>query len=95
MTRNPPVKPRLEVVDKFHAATPQCLKAPSNPEDRRRDKGRLKIVNFNAEWLFLYGGRGGIHCPTDACPWGNVVEALNHMQEVASLWRALMQTSCT
>lgn len=46
-----------------------CQAAPVTPEDRREDKSKLVLMNYNAEWLFLFGGSGGIKCPSDACPW--------------------------
>lgn len=46
-----------------------CFQGPLYPEDRRRDKTKLSIVNFNAEWLFMRGGRGNIRCPSESCPW--------------------------
>ncbi|KGG51347.1 endonuclease/exonuclease phosphatase [Mitosporidium daphniae] len=38
-------------------------------EDRRSDKSRLRIVEFNAEWLYLNGGKGSLKCPGFQCPW--------------------------
>lgn len=38
-------------------------------EDRRIEKTKLKIAEFNAEWLYLYGGNGALKCPGIQCPW--------------------------
>ena len=38
-------------------------------EDRRNNKNRLRIVEFNAEWLYLHGGKGALKCPGSQCPW--------------------------
>lgn len=75
--------PKLGLVDQFRGGPPQCFRAPDVPRDRRKNKDTLKVVNFNAEWLFLFGGRGGIHCPSDGCAWSNTIEALNHFKDVA------------
>lgn len=37
--------------------------------DRRSNKSTLSIVEFNAEWLYLGGGKGSIRCPGIKCPW--------------------------
>jgi endonuclease/exonuclease/phosphatase family metal-dependent hydrolase len=71
--------------DAFYSTLPECFTAPTDPGDRRKDKKHLKVANFNAEWLFLYGGRGGIRCPAESCPWTNTIEALNHISEVGRL----------
>lgn len=55
--------------DFYGKTSPECFEPPKIPGDRRRDKEHLKIANFNAEWLFLYGGRGGMRCPAESCPW--------------------------
>lgn len=52
------------------------------PKDRRKDKTRLRIVNWNVEWLFLdsksdfeqsnsYGKKqtNSMECPGSDCPW--------------------------
>lgn len=51
------------------SAVGSCAKAPAFPKDRRKDKDRITLVNFNAEWLFLRGGTGQIVCPSQSCPW--------------------------
>ncbi|KAI8816404.1 Endonuclease/exonuclease/phosphatase [Fimicolochytrium jonesii] len=60
-----------------------CSEAPTTPGDRREDKTVLTIGNFNAEWLFLDGGTGGLRCPGRSCPWKNKAMALDHMNHVA------------
>jgi endonuclease/exonuclease/phosphatase family metal-dependent hydrolase len=81
-------RPKTEtqkLVDRHFTSSPDCYRAPTVPGDRRKDKSLLKIVNFNAEWLFLYGGRGGIRCPAESCPWSTTTEALQHLSEVANI----------
>jgi hypothetical protein len=46
-----------------------CHAAPAISEDRRENKNKLVWMNYNAEWLFLFGGSGGIKCPSESCPW--------------------------
>ena len=77
--------PAPSPAEQYQAHSPSCFQAPATPGDRRRDKSRLKVVNFNAEWLFLYGGRGNIRCPADSCPWTNMVSAAFHLAAVANL----------
>lgn len=71
--------------DKYYALSQDCFAAPADPSDRRKNKGVLKVVNFNCEWLFLYGGMGGIRCPADSCPWTTFEAALRHLADVADL----------
>lgn len=71
--------------DKYYTLSQDCFAAPANPGDRRRDKSHLKVVNFNTEWLFLYGGMGGIRCPAESCPWVNFDAAMHHLERVAEL----------
>jgi exonuclease III len=62
-----------------------CAWAPSIPVDRRTDKSRLRIVSYNAEWLFLYGGSGNIKCPGTGCPWEDISNAQNHFTNTIEL----------
>jgi len=61
--------------EKESRAFGSCYRAPRKAGDRRRDKNRLSIVNFNVEWLFMRGGHGDIQCPSESCPWA-VLEGL-------------------
>lgn len=54
-----------------------CSEPPSEPEDRRVRKDRLRIASFNAEWLFLFGGSGTVQCPGKGCPWQVSAEMIN------------------
>lgn len=70
----------------LHQSDPRiCNLPPLNPGDRRVNKDILKIVNFNAEWLFLYGGSGSIKCPTQSCPWATKEDAQDHLKRVAAV----------
>lgn len=46
-----------------------CHLPPATPRDRRRDKNLLRVVNFNPEWLFQFGGGGKSQCPGNGCSW--------------------------
>lgn len=50
----------------FAAMPWECVAPPSPPQDRRVDKTRLTLANWNVEWLFLHGGRGQLRCPGGA-----------------------------
>jgi hypothetical protein len=78
--------------------SPACFKRPKMIQDRRKDRTRLKVVTFNAEWLFLFGENNYIPCPansndprilkssesTEGCPWKSINEAENHLKQVAA-----------
>jgi exonuclease III len=57
-------------------------------EDRRKDKTKLRIVQYNAEWLFI-DYYNGSNCPGNGCPWKNVTEATIHMDYVANVLKEL------
>jgi len=50
--------------------------------DRRENKNKLRIVQYNVEWLFI-DYYGGSNCPGDGCTWKNQSEAQIHMDYVA------------
>jgi len=62
-----------------------CPKAPNSAEDRRIQKNRLKIVDWNVDWLFtnVSHDQGQIVCPGD-CDWKNQSIALEHLKTVTS-----------
>lgn len=62
-----------------------CAWAPKIPKDRRRDPNKLRIMSYNSEWLFLYGGSGSIQCPGLGCPWKDLASAKNHIMQTISL----------
>lgn len=63
------------------------LVLPAAAEDRRKDKSRLKVATFNAE--FLWDGRAPEQGDSDF-PWkGSPEKAEAHMAEVAQVVRAL------
>lgn len=59
-----------------------CAAAPLVPEDRRKDKNKLRVVTFNAEYLF-YDTSVGCDKRWQGCPWRTAEEARNHLEMVA------------
>jgi len=52
--------------------------------DRRKDKNKLRLVQYNIEWMFIdYCSVS--NCPGDGCSWKNTSEAQIHMDYVAKV----------
>jgi exonuclease III len=49
--------------------------------DRRENKNKLRIVQYNVEWLFI-DYYSSMDCPGDGCTWKNQTEAETHMDLV-------------
>lgn len=60
----------------------------STIEDRRADKKRLRIVQYNIEWMFI-DYCAASDCPGDGCSWKNVSEAQTHMNYVTKVIKDL------
>jgi len=61
-----------------------CPAVPSVPGDRRTDKSVLRVVQYNAEWLFTdYFANS--NCPGTGCPWENSTAANTHLQYVTNV----------
>jgi exonuclease III len=56
--------------------------------DRRSDKSKLRIVQYNVEWLFI-DYYSEMNCPGDGCTWKNITEAQTHMDYVAKRIKAI------
>jgi exonuclease III len=50
--------------------------------DRRKDKSKLRLVQYNVEWLFI-DYYSGMDCPGNGCTWKNLTEAQTHMDYVS------------
>jgi len=50
--------------------------------DRRKDQSKLRIVQYNVEWLFV-DYYSAMNCPGEGCTWKNQSEALTHMDYVS------------
>ena len=53
-------------------------------EDRRKDKHKLRIAQYNVEWLFI-DYCSSSNCPGNGCPWKNSSEADTHMSYVSKV----------
>lgn len=53
-------------------------------EDRRKDKHKLRIAQYNVEWLFI-DYCSSSNCPGNGCPWKNSSEAETHMSYVSNI----------
>jgi exonuclease III len=54
----------------------------SNIDDRRKDKSKLRLAQYNVEWLFI-DYYSSMDCPGNGCTWKNLTEAQTHMDYVA------------
>ena len=52
--------------------------------DRRKDKHKLRIAQYNVEWLFIDYCTSS-NCPGNGCPWKNTSEANTHMSYVSKV----------
>jgi exonuclease III len=57
-------------------------------EDRRNDKSFLRLVQYNAEWLFV-DHYSQFDCPGTKCTWKNVTQAVEHLNYVSNVVREL------
>jgi exonuclease III len=49
--------------------------------DRRHDKSKLRLIQYNVEWLFI-DYCSSSDCPGNGCTWKNLTEAQTHMNYV-------------
>ena len=56
--------------------------------DRRSDKSKLRLVQYNVEWLFV-DYYSPMNCPGTGCTWVNQSEALTHMDYVSKVIQEL------
>ena len=52
--------------------------------DRRQDKNKLRLVQYNVEWLFI-DYYSSANCPGSGCSWSNSSEAQTHMSYVTKV----------
>ena len=60
----------------------------STQEDRRTNKSSLRLMQFNAEWLFV-DHYSAFDCPGTQCTWKNVSEAETHLSYVSNVIQTL------
>ena len=56
----------------------ECPKKPEIVGDRRSSKSALRLVQYNAEWLFI-DYYAASDCPGNGCSWKNQSEAQTHL----------------
>lgn len=56
--------------------------------DRRSDKNKLRLVQYNVEWLFI-DYYSPMNCPGNGCTWVNETEAETHMDYVSKVVKQL------
>ena len=56
--------------------------------DRRTDKNKLRLVQYNVEWLFI-DYYAGMDCPGKGCTWHSLSDAEKHMTYVTNVTRTL------
>jgi exonuclease III len=62
----------------------ECPAAPSLSVDRRENKNKLRLVQYNVEWLFI-DYCGSSDCPGNGCTWKNKSEANTHLKYVTKV----------
>lgn len=53
-------------------------------DDRRENKNKLRLVQYNVEWLFMEY-YSPMDCPGSGCTWKNETEAKKHFEYVANV----------
>ena len=66
----------------------ECYNVPSLSVDRRTDKTKLRIVQYNVEWLFI-DYYASSNCPGSGCTWINQTEAKTHLDYVSNVIKEL------
>jgi len=64
-----------------------CPTVTSNM-DKRSDKSKLRIVQYNVEWLFI-DHFGASDCPGNGCSWKTNEDAIIHLNSVAKVIQEL------
>ena len=65
--------PSLLFFSLFYSAVsdPECPFIKNPGEDRRINKSTMRIVQYNAEWLFI-DHDSAFDCPGSQCTWKNI-----------------------
>jgi exonuclease III len=56
----------------------------SEHRDSRKDKSKLRIVQYNVEWLFI-DYYNSSDCPGNGCSWKTVTDAKTHLNQVSTI----------
>jgi len=74
----------LSIFSKLIFSDTECPNISGYPEDRRKNKNKFRIIQYNVEWLFIdYNSES--NCPGYGCSWINQSEAEIHMNYVANV----------
>jgi len=59
-----------------------CPFVPAKTQDNREQTNRLRIVQYNVEWMFLdtYS-----NCPGTSCTWSNQSESIKHINYISNI----------
>lgn len=60
----------------------------STVHDRRTDKSKLRLIQYNTEWLFIDYYKSA-DCPGNGCTWKTVSDAQTHLEYVSSVIKKL------
>ena len=67
----------------------ECPYVASNiPTDRRSDTTKLRLVQYNVEWLFI-DYYSPMNCPGNGCSWKNQSDAIIHMDNIYNVVKEL------
>jgi exonuclease III len=66
----------------------ECPTVPSTSADRRTNTSSLRIMQYNAEWLFI-DYCASSDCPGNGCTWKNNSQATAHLSTVANVIQTL------
>eukprot|EP01038_Epipyxis_sp_PR26KG_P015822 gene15822-21431_t len=59
-----------------------CPTVSTKGDDRRTNKNSFRLVQYNAEWLFVDGADS---CPGTTCPWKDDSQAQTHLSKIAQV----------
>jgi exonuclease III len=66
----------------------ECPSVPKRIRDRRFDTKSLRLVQYNAEWLF-WDYYSAMDCPGNGCTWKNTSEAEKHMESLSNILKTI------
>ena len=65
-------------------ADTECPYVSAIGGDRRKDKSKLRLVQYNVEWLFI-DYYTNMDCPGNGCTWKTLADAQTHMDYVVNV----------
>ncbi len=73
----------LSLYNKVFSDT-ECPLIMNSGQDRREDKSKLRIMQYNVEWLFV-DYYAPFDCPGQGCTWKNTTQAVVHLLFVSNI----------